>query len=228
MGAMTAPRRQARGLARIEGILDGAASLLGEGGIEAVAMNAVARRAGISPGSLYQYFSDREELLAALARRYAERLAAVAPPTATDAVVRDGDLTAVIDAVLDPMLDYTLRNPESRALVVGGDGGLERIVEPVRQAVTERLVALVAARAPQLSGAETRRVAQMCDRIFSATVPALLDADDAERAALARELRVVLQRYLEPIDRGGPGARRARALTPSNASPSRRRRASGG
>ena len=48
-------------------LLDAAASLLDEGGTEAVTLRAVGARAGVSRGAPYGHFADKEDLLAALA-----------------------------------------------------------------------------------------------------------------------------------------------------------------
>jgi AcrR family transcriptional regulator len=47
--------------------LDAAASLLDEGGPEAVTLRAVGSRAGVSRGAPYGHFADKEDLLSALA-----------------------------------------------------------------------------------------------------------------------------------------------------------------
>ena len=49
-------------------ILEGAAQILEAGGLAAFTTNAVAERAGVSIGTLYQYFADKNALLLALAR----------------------------------------------------------------------------------------------------------------------------------------------------------------
>lgn len=50
-------------------ILEGAAQVLEGGGLAAFTTNAVAERAGVSIGTLYQYYSDKGALLRALAER---------------------------------------------------------------------------------------------------------------------------------------------------------------
>jgi AcrR family transcriptional regulator len=61
--------RQARSLATVEVILDAAALLLVDEGYEQATTNRIAERAGVSIGSLYQYFPNREAVVAAVAHR---------------------------------------------------------------------------------------------------------------------------------------------------------------
>lgn len=69
--------RQARGHARRQEILDAVAAIIVESGMEGVTMQAVARRAGASIGSMYHFFRDRDQLFEALALRHADALNAV-------------------------------------------------------------------------------------------------------------------------------------------------------
>ncbi len=61
--------RQARATETVAAILEGAAQVLEGGGLPAFTTNAVADRAGVSIGTLYQYFADKSALLRALAER---------------------------------------------------------------------------------------------------------------------------------------------------------------
>ena len=61
--------RQARAEETVSAILEGAAQVLEAGGLAGFTTNAVAERAGVSIGTLYQYFSDKGALLHALAER---------------------------------------------------------------------------------------------------------------------------------------------------------------
>jgi len=71
--------RQARAAETVAAILEGAAQVLEAGGLAAFTTNAVAERAGVSIGTLYQYFADKQALLRALAQReMTQTLAAVA------------------------------------------------------------------------------------------------------------------------------------------------------
>jgi AcrR family transcriptional regulator len=61
--------RQARAGETVALILEAAAQILEAGGLEAFTTNAVAERAGVSIGSLYQYFANKKALLLALAQQ---------------------------------------------------------------------------------------------------------------------------------------------------------------
>jgi AcrR family transcriptional regulator len=64
-----APRkspRQARATATVQAILEAAAHILETQGLAACSTNAVARKAGVSIGSLYQYFPSRDAITKAL------------------------------------------------------------------------------------------------------------------------------------------------------------------
>ena len=71
--------RQSRSEETVAAILEGAAQVLEAGGLAGFTTNAVAERAGVSIGTLYQYFADKQALLRALAEREVRStLAAVA------------------------------------------------------------------------------------------------------------------------------------------------------
>jgi AcrR family transcriptional regulator len=57
---------QTRSRALVEAVLEAGSRILSKSGYEALTMSAVAKRAGVSVGSLYQYFPNKESLVAAL------------------------------------------------------------------------------------------------------------------------------------------------------------------
>ena len=61
--------RQARATETAETILEGAAQILEASGLAGFTTNAVAERAGVSIGTLYQYFADKNAILLTLARQ---------------------------------------------------------------------------------------------------------------------------------------------------------------
>jgi AcrR family transcriptional regulator len=70
----TNPRRlpsQARSRATVDAIIQAAAYILTEIGWEGLTTNAIAERAGVNVGSLYQFFPNKEAVIAELQRRHA-------------------------------------------------------------------------------------------------------------------------------------------------------------
>lgn len=61
--------RQARSRATCEAVVEAAARILETEGAEAFNTNSIARRAGVSIGTLYQYYPDKQSILAELIRR---------------------------------------------------------------------------------------------------------------------------------------------------------------
>ena len=91
--------RQARAGSTIEAILDATFQLLETGGVEKLTTNHIAERAGVSIGTLYQYFGGKQDILAALAQRHA---AAVREAIAETVIARPdlGSVRAIVRALM--------------------------------------------------------------------------------------------------------------------------------
>ncbi|HZS38783.1 MAG TPA: TetR/AcrR family transcriptional regulator [Polyangia bacterium] len=78
--ARTAPRKlptQARSRVTIDVILTATARILQRDGFDRASTNRIAEAAGVSIGSLYQYFPSKEALVAALVERHMEQMSRV-------------------------------------------------------------------------------------------------------------------------------------------------------
>lgn len=114
----TAPRKtpqQERSKFMVNSILDATARVLVEVGFARLSTNLVADRAGVSIGSLYQYFPSREALVAGVGRRYAEekrnKLESLLYKTSGKNL--RADIALVVNAIeaaqaADPELSYAL------------------------------------------------------------------------------------------------------------------------
>lgn len=96
---MTQPRRsprRERSEQVFEAIVDAAARVLEQRGIDGLSTNRVAEVAGVSIGSLYQYFPNKTAMLSVLIDRY---LAAF-----TNAFIRAASTTMDLEALLEKLL----------------------------------------------------------------------------------------------------------------------------
>lgn len=113
-----APRkrpRQQRATATVEAILEAAARILERDGLDALTTNAVAERAGVSIGSLYQYFPGKPAILAELIRR--ERAALLAGIETALSGIKSASLEAMVRALTQAAVRHQLHRAHlARAL----------------------------------------------------------------------------------------------------------------
>jgi AcrR family transcriptional regulator len=135
---------QARSADTVSQILEAAAQILEASGLAGFTTNAVAERAGVSIGTLYQYFADKNAVLLALAsqqmqtaleavRRALEPAQGLAPEARVRAMVRvlirafddrARARKAVIQAILAQGLGVEMMAPVSAFLASGGPSPL--------------------------------------------------------------------------------------------------------
>ncbi|MFE0731887.1 TetR family transcriptional regulator [Streptomyces antibioticus] len=204
-------RRQARGERRIAQLLEAAASVFCSTGYTAASTNAIAREAGVSPGTLYQFFPNKEAIAIELGDRlmhemretYGEALAPVDPTT---------PLESAVGAAIDRFIAFNCDHPVFFALMHGPDipGRIAEEHDALHATLLARIQDLLSSFLPDASAAELTRTAQMCLGVYKAGLELILGHEGAERDAYVRELKAVLIRYLEPLvgDRLGidPGA----------------------
>lgn len=100
---------QARSRRMVEAILDAAADVLTERGHAATSTNLVAERAGVSVGSLYQYFPNKAALIAALHARHSRQMAQVIAGVLSGAT--RGSLRHQIEALVRALIAAHLVEP---------------------------------------------------------------------------------------------------------------------
>src|SRR5712691_11004862 len=201
-------RRQARGQQRIELILDIAAQVFAEVGFEAATTNAIAARAGISPGSLYQFFPNKDAIAESLADRFVERLRTTQAIFGPEIEVLP--LDELIDHIVDPLVAFHVSHPGFQALFSGSivSPRLASATQGFLQAVVRRAEAVFAVRAPNMSPERRARCARVSVELVRALLPLVVAADPTERDAVVVELKAAQRGYLAPLLRGSdsPGA----------------------
>ncbi|MCT9076476.1 TetR/AcrR family transcriptional regulator [Streptomyces fulvoviolaceus] len=205
-------RRQARGERRVAQLLEAAASVFCTTGYTAASTNAIAREAGVSPGTLYQFFPNKEAIAIELGERlvhemreaYGEALAPVDPAT---------PLEQAVGAAVDRFIAFNCDHPVFFALMHGPDvpGRLTEEHDALHATLIGRVEALLSSFLPDAPSADITRTAQMALGIYMAGLELVLAREGAERDAYVQEIKNALIRYLDPLvgDRlGRPGLTR--------------------
>ena len=136
----TKPRKsasQARSRLTVDALLEATARVLVRGGYDRASTNRIALKAGVSVGSLYQYFPSKEALVAALVDRHKEQMSCVlveqlegVATKEPEQVVRDV-IRAVVNAHgIEPKLHAVLTEQVPRV------GRLQKLVEFNRRVAT--------------------------------------------------------------------------------------------
>jgi AcrR family transcriptional regulator len=139
----TSPRkqpRQQRSLATVEAILDATARVLCTTGYDRASTNRVALAAGVSVGSLYQYFPSKEALVAALVERHVAQMTQLVKTKLTE--VASAPLTVAVRTMIDAMFAAHAVDPKLHKVLieqVPRVGRLEQVVGVERE--VEALVA---------------------------------------------------------------------------------------
>ena len=103
--------RQARSLETLKAIQSGTIQVLLKGGTDRLTMILVAQRAGVSVGTLYQYFPNKQALLLAILEEHMARIASAVE--AVCAASRFQPVASMLDALVRTYLDAKLCDRET-------------------------------------------------------------------------------------------------------------------
>lgn len=135
------PRWRRRKEARPQEILDAALAVFAERGFAAASMEQVAARAGISKGTLYLYFSSKEELFKAVVR------AAIVPAleAAEEDAAHDVPAMAILERLLAGIAARVITGPAGviPKLMIAESGTFPDLARFYRDEVIRRALALV-------------------------------------------------------------------------------------
>jgi len=189
----------------VELLLDAAAAVIAESGLEAATAEAIALRARTAKGSLYQFFPNRDAVLAALALRYADEMRHI-HEKAFPIDPRGLALERLIDRIIKPLAEFHDRNPAFRRVFATVEGPLDdthgapaRLRAQLFNSFVDRLDVLFASRNPKLPTRDRRRAALVSASVGQAVLARRSRAIAAEKRPLLDDLRRLLVAYLAPI-----------------------------
>ena len=203
---------QARSAASVQAIVDATLQVLLAGGKERLTTTSVALRAGVSVGTLYQYFPNKSALLQAVLKRHLDAVAEAVEQVCREQ--RGAPLAEMAAALIWVFFAVKMESPRTSAMLYAVSSDVDGI--RIAKAMAERTEAAIAAMlesSPTRLASEPRLVATVLYGALAGVSRHLLQAKSPEKSldALRDELIVFATAYLEVSAARMQGTRRRAA-----------------
>ena len=180
-------------------LLEAAGALFLERGYDKTTTNHIAERAGVSTGSLYQFFPDKAAMLVALQDEWVAKL-----HTGMDAALADAGedvpLEVIVDRVLNIHVTLNQEPPGLLGFLLVTLGPTDQVHSPTATATIGRVEELIALRGLPMPAERRQVVTQLAVHIVSA-IYYLGGPGGPANTELMRQIRQALLAYLGPLER---------------------------
>ncbi|HEV2708639.1 MAG TPA: TetR/AcrR family transcriptional regulator [Edaphobacter sp.] len=189
---------QARSAASVEAILEATIQVLLQEGKDRLTTTRVALRAGVSVGTLYQYFPNKSALLQAALKGHLDEVACAVERVCQEQ--RGKPLSEMATALVNAFLEAKMRKSKTSVAMysVSSDVDGARIVQEMGVRLNKAIVAMLRSSSQSLT-ADPQLVAGMMQSAMAGVSKRLLEADAPERhfEPLRQELAFFVCAYLE-------------------------------
>jgi AcrR family transcriptional regulator len=203
--ALLEPRKspvQARSAASVDAILEATVQVLLDIGKERLTTTRVASRAGVSVGTLYQYFPNKSALLQAALKRHLDRVTQAVEQVCQEQ--RGHPVRSMATALVDAFLEAKMKDGKTSvalyALSADVDGA--RIAREIGLRSHKAIIAMLASAREPLTK-DPQLVASMLQGAMGGISRRLLESDDPGKhfEAFRQELTLFICSYLEACSR---------------------------
>jgi AcrR family transcriptional regulator len=203
-GLLKRQPRQARSRARIAQILTAADAILAEEGVEALTIRRIADRAGVSVGTLYQFFADKGSVVDAVAHAYITEFDALVEGLMSAADV--GDWSDPVGRIVDEFVALYRSHPGYVALWSGRhlSPELARADEANNQLIAAGVQRLLTEHAGLADDGKLQLAVQVAVRAADALLQYAFALSPHGDDAVLAELKILLRLYLANLALG-PG-----------------------
>ena len=191
--------RQVRSQERVNQILDVAEQMFISEGYDATTTNAIAARAKVSIGSLYQFFPDKMAILQALTMRYMELLHLQFTELNT-AETASLPLSTFVDQMIDATDRFFIDHPGYHAIFMQVQGTMPELeaIETVADAqLIQDLVTFLSQHYSDLDHADYQAIAFVLVKAIGTLLWLSLSQDQIFRQRLVKETKRLTLSYLE-------------------------------
>ena len=172
--------QQTRSVATVEAIFDGTIQVLLKDGPDRLTTVHVSQRAGVSVGTLYQYFPNKQALLFAVLERHMLRVAEAVEQAC--AANHFQPLDVMLDELVNRFLDAKLADRETSVALyrIAAEPGGSQIVDPIRKRYQAAIKALLHT-ASLPASADVNFMAHMIFLTLSGTIRGHLESNAPQR-----------------------------------------------
>lgn len=188
---------QARSTASVNAILEATIQVLLDVGKEQLTTTRVAHRAGVSVGTLYQYFPNKSALLQAALRNHLESVAEALEQVCQEE--RGNPLPQMVTRIVNTFLEAKMKDLKTSLALysVSSDVDGLRIAKEAGARVNKAILSMLAT-APQPLGKDPQLVASMIQGAMGGVSRRLLESPSPEKQyqPLNEELVLMIRAYL--------------------------------
>jgi AcrR family transcriptional regulator len=179
---------QQRSRETVRRILDAATCVLRERGYDGLSTNRIAAKAGISPGSLYQYFPNKDAILKAMLAEYTDQL--LERVTANLRGASHGDPAGLISAAIRAQVDAMLEQPEIVRMISGqlpGHTGAD-VLEPVERLLGNMIKGYMIANADRHDDVNIDAASWIMVQLLGTTIRYVVDRPPISKDVFVKEM----------------------------------------
>ena len=194
---------QARSAATVNAILEATIQVLLQAGKERLTTTKVARRAGVSVGTLYQYFPNKTALLRAALKQHMDEVA-----EAIELVCREqkgNALEQMASALMTAFLEAKMKDAKASVALYAVSSDIEgaKIAQEMATKSNQAVVAMLKSASEQLT-TDPDLIASMLQGVMGGVSRRLLESATPEKQfdALLRELIFLSCTYLKACSKG--------------------------
>jgi len=188
---------QARSTASVNAILEATIQVLLDVGKEQLTTTRVAHRAGVSVGTLYQYFPNKSALLQAALRNHLESVAEALEKVCQEE--RGSPLPQMVTRIVNTFLEAKIKDLKTSLALysVSSDVDGLRIAKEAGARVNKAILSMLAT-APQPLGKDPQLVASMIQGAMGGVSRRLLESPSPEKQyqPFSEELVLMIRAYL--------------------------------
>lgn len=184
---------QARSVRRVDMILNTAAELIAEVGVDAASTSEIARRADISLASLYRYFPNKTAVIKAVAERQLKRLEPI-----YEQFLEDFDLDRGLDDLIDQLYAFYRSEPGYAQIW----SGMQAIPELSSLDMDDflyhagRIRSRAAQLLPNVDPGQIEVIVLMVSRTIGSLVRQAMIMDEAQARDMLDEAKTMLRLYI--------------------------------